>query len=106
MADASIMDIDRDGIRRVGDRINLAQGEFGRLARELETQLATMQRDWQGEGGAAFGRLMAEWQQRQGEITRLLQAFEDSLGQTRTTSAQQDASQATSMLALDRLLNP
>jgi WXG100 family type VII secretion target len=100
------MDIDRDGIRRIGDRINVAQGEFAKLSAELETQLGTMQRDWQGEGGAAFGRLMVEWHQRQSQITRLLQSFEDSLGKTQRSSAEQDATQAVSMLALNKLLNP
>jgi WXG100 family type VII secretion target len=99
------MDIDRDGIARIGARINEAQSEFARRAGELQAQLGNMQRDWQGEAGMAFGRLMVEWQQRQDRITRLLQAFEDSLTQTQRRSVEQDVGQAGSVLALTRLLD-
>jgi uncharacterized protein YukE len=64
-----------------------------------------MHRDWQGEGGAAFGRLMTEWQDRQDRITKLLQHFEDSLTRTQTTSVEQDASQAENMFAVTKSLN-
>ena len=105
-SDLGVMDIDRDGVIRTGARINAAQAEFARKAQELEAQLGNMQRDWVGEGGSAFGRLMTEWQGRQGEITRLLQQFEDSLTQTQRSTADQDSRQASTMFAMNRALNP
>ena len=104
-AEPRVMDVDDDGIRRIGARINLAQDEFAKRAGQLHTQLGNMHRDWQGGGGLAFGRLMAEWQHRQEQITRLLQTFEDSLSQTQRTSLEQDATQASSMFALNKTLN-
>jgi WXG100 family type VII secretion target len=104
-ADPRVMDIDRDGIARIGARINEAQSEFARRAGELQAQLGNMQRDWQGEAGMAFGRLMVEWQQRQDRITKVLQAFEESLTHTQRKSVEQDVGQAGSVLALTRLLD-
>ena len=77
--DPRVMDIDRDGVIRIGERINFAQSEFKKKSKELETQLGNMHRDWMGEGGSAFGKLMIEWQGRQEKIATLLQQFEDSL---------------------------
>jgi hypothetical protein len=39
--DPNVMDIDRDGVIRIGERINFAQSEFKKKSKELETQLAT-----------------------------------------------------------------
>jgi WXG100 family type VII secretion target len=103
--DPRVMDIDHDGIVRIGERINVAQGEFKKKAGELQGQLATMSRDWQGDGGTAFGKLMIEWQDRQGKITKLLQSFEDSLTTTQKTSVEQDSTQAANMFALNKFLN-
>ena len=64
-----------------------------------------MNRDWQGDGGGAFGKLMLEWQQRQENITKLLQSFEDSLTTTQKTSVEQDSTQAANMFALNKNLN-
>jgi uncharacterized protein YukE len=80
--DPNVMDIDRDGDIRIGERINFAQSEFKKKSKELETQLANMNRDWMGEGGAAFGKLMIEWQGRQEKISGLLQSLVVSLTQT------------------------
>jgi WXG100 family type VII secretion target len=101
----NVMDIDRDGVIRIGERINVAQSEFRKKSTELETQLATLDRDWIGEGGAAFGKLMAEWQSRQEKIARLLQSFEDSLARTQRTSTEQDSTQAANMFAMNKNLN-
>lgn len=103
--DPNIMDIDRDGVIRIGERINFAQSEFKKKSKELETQLGNMSRDWMGEGGAAFGKLMIEWQGRQEKITTLLQQFEDSLTQTQKTSTEQDSTQAANMFAMNKNLN-
>ena len=103
--DPNVMDIDRDGVIRIGERINFAQGEFKKKSKELETQLANMNRDWMGEGGAAFGKLMIEWQGRQEKISGLLQSFEDSLTQTQKTSTEQDSTQAANMFAMSKNLN-
>jgi WXG100 family type VII secretion target len=100
-----VMDISHDGMVRIAERINVAQNDFGKLGRELHDQLAGMQRDWQGQGGSAFGRLMIEWQERHGHITKLLQGFEDSLSTTQKSSEQQDSTQSASMFALSKHLN-
>jgi WXG100 family type VII secretion target len=99
------MDVDRDGVIRVGERINGAQSEFTRKAGELESALGRMVTDWQGEGGGAFGKLMLEWQGRQATITKLLQRFEDSLTTTQLTSVEQDSTQAMNMFAVNKNLN-
>jgi WXG100 family type VII secretion target len=104
--DPRVMDIDRDGVIRIGERINFAQSEFKKKSKELETQLGNMNRDWMGEGGSAFGKLMIEWQGRQDKIATLLQQFEDSLTQTQKTSTEQDSTQATNMFAMNKNLNP
>ena len=104
-SERGVLDLDRDGVSRIGRCIDTAQAEFSKLAKELEGQLADMHRDWVGEGGSAFGQLMVEWQRRQDTITRLLQQFEDSLTQTQRTSTEQDSSQASSMFAMNRALN-
>jgi WXG100 family type VII secretion target len=103
--DPRVMDIDHDGIIRIGERINFAQSDFKKKSGELQTQLGNMHRDWQGEGGAAFGKLMIEWQQRQENITKLLQSFEDSLTTTQKTSTEQDSTQSANMFALNKNLN-
>ena len=103
--DPNVMDIDRDGVIRIGERINFAQSEFKKKAGELQTQLGNMNRDWQGDGGGAFGKLMIEWQNRQENITKLLQSFEDSLTTTQKTSVEQDSTQAMNMFALNKNLN-
>ena len=103
--DPNVMDIDRDGVIRIGERINFAQSEFKKKSKELETQLGNMHRDWQGDGGGAFGKLMVEWQQRQENITKLLQSFEDSLTTTQKTSVEQDSTQAANMFAMNKNLN-
>jgi uncharacterized protein YukE len=64
-----------------------------------------MNRDWMGEGGAAFSKLMIEWQGRQEKISGLLQSFEDSLTQTQKTSTEQDSTQAANMFAMNKNLN-
>ena len=56
--DPNVMDIDRDGVIRIGERINFAQSEFKKKYNELENKLANMKRDWMVEGGAAFGKMM------------------------------------------------
>jgi WXG100 family type VII secretion target len=103
--DPRVMDIDHDGIVRIGERINFAQSEFTKKSNELHTQLGNMARDWQGDGGAAFGKLMVEWHARQEKITKLLQQFEDSLTTTQKTSTEQDSTQAANMFALNKNLN-
>jgi WXG100 family type VII secretion target len=103
--DPRVMDINHDGIVRIGERINFAQSEFKKKSKELETQLANMNRDWMGEGGAAFGKLMIEWQGRQEKISGLLQSFEDSLTQTQKTSTEQDSTQAANLFAMNKNLN-
>lgn len=103
--DPRVMDIDQDGVIRIGERINFAQSEFKKKSGELQTQLGNMHRDWQGDGGAAFGKLMLEWQDRQEKITKLLQHFEDSLTTTQKTSVEQDSTQAMNMFALNKNLN-
>ena len=103
--DPNVMDIDRDGVIRIGERINFAQSEFKKKAGELQTQLGNMNRDWQGDGGGAFGKLMIEWQNRQENITKLLQSFEDSLTTTQKTSVEQDSTQAANMFSLNKNLN-
>lgn len=103
--DPRVMDIDGDGVTRIGERINVAQSEFKKKSKELETQLGNMRRDWMGEGGSAFAKLMIEWQGRQEKIANLLQQFEDSLTQTQKTSTEQDSTQATNMFAMSKNLN-
>ena len=103
--DPRVMDINHDGIVRIGERINFAQSDFKKKSGELMTQLGNMNRDWQGEGGAAFGKLMVEWQDRQEKITQLLQGFEDSLTTTQKTSTEQDSTQAANMFAMNKNLN-
>lgn len=103
--DPNIMDIDHDGIIRIGERINFAQSEFTKHGNELTTQLSNMQKDWVGEGGVAFGKLMIEWNDRQDKITKLLQQFEDSLSTTQKTSTEQDSTQAANMFAMNKNLN-
>jgi WXG100 family type VII secretion target len=103
--DPRVLDIDHDGIVRIGERINVAQSDFKKKAGELQTQLGNMSRDWQGDGGTAFGKLMIEWHQRQEKITKLLQSFEDSLTTTQKTSVEQDSTQAGNMFALNKSLN-
>jgi WXG100 family type VII secretion target len=103
--DPRVMDIDRDGVIRIGERINIAQSEFTKKSKELEAQLGNMHRDWVGDGGTAFGKLMIEWQGRQEKITTLLQQFEDSLATTQKTSTQQDSVQAANMFAMSKNLN-
>jgi WXG100 family type VII secretion target len=104
--DPRVMDIDRDGVIRIGERSNFAQSEFKKKSKELETQLGNMHRDWVGDGGSAFGKLMIEWQGRQEKITTLLQQFEDSLTQTQKTSTEQDSTQAANMFAMNKNLTP
>ena len=103
--DPRVMDIDHDGIVRIGERINFAQSDFKKESGELQTQLGNMYRDWQGDGGAAFGKLMIEWQERQEKITKLLQSFEDSLTTTQKTSVEQDSTQAANMFSLNKNLS-
>jgi WXG100 family type VII secretion target len=103
--DLRVMDIDRAGVIRIGERIDSARMEFGRLSKELESQLANMHRDWVGQGGSAFGRLMVEWQSRQSHVTQLLQQFQDSLTLTQKTATEQDDSQASNMFAMSAALN-
>lgn len=103
--DPRVMDIDHDGIIRVGERINFAQSEFKKKATELEQNLAHMSTSLQGDAGTAFHKLMVEWQGRQKTITDLLQHFEDSLTTTQKTSAEQDSTQAANLFAQNKLLN-
>ncbi|MEO6512355.1 MAG: WXG100 family type VII secretion target [Nocardioides sp.] len=99
------MDIDHDGIVRIGERINFAQSEFTKKANDLEANLGHMATSLQGEAGTAFHKLMIEWQSRQKKITTLLQQFEDSLTTTQKTSTEQDSTQAANMFALNKNLN-
>jgi WXG100 family type VII secretion target len=103
--DPRVMDVDRDGVIRIGERINFAQSEFKKKSNELRDALSRMSTDWQGEGGGAFGKLMIEWQERQERITGFLQHFEDSLTTTQKTSEEQDSTQAMNMYAANRNLN-
>ena len=103
--DPRVMDIDHDGIVRIGERINVAQSDFKKKAKDLESNLGHMATSLQGEAGTAFGKLMIEWQERQQKITSLLQQFEDSLSTTQKTSVEQDSTQAANMFALNKNLN-
>ncbi len=103
--DPRVMNIDHDGIVRIGRRINGAQADFTKKSAELQSQLGHLSRDWQGDGGAAFGKLMVEWHERQEKITKLLQSFEDSLTATQQTSVEQDSAQAGNLFALHKNLN-
>jgi WXG100 family type VII secretion target len=99
------MEVDHDGLVRIGQRIDEARHEFTRKAAELDSQLGSLHRQWQGEGGAAFGKLMAEWQQRQHAITLILESFQDSLTTTQGAAARQDSAQAASLSALGTSLD-
>jgi WXG100 family type VII secretion target len=103
--DPRVMDIDHDGIVRIGERINFAQSDFKKKAKDLESNLGHMATSLQGEAGTAFNKLMIEWQERQQKITALLQQFEDSLSTTQKTSVEQDSTQAANMFALNKNLN-
>ena len=59
-SDARVMDIDRDGIVRIGERIGVAQHDFRRLGAELHTQLGHLRSGWQGEGGTAFNNMFED----------------------------------------------
>jgi len=89
------------GLSQIGDRINYAQAEFKRLSTLLSGQLEHMPKSWEGLGGAAFGKLHAEWQVRQGEITKALQLFEDALTTTQKDAAVNDESQSGSMFRIN-----
>ena len=102
--DPNFLDIDRDGVIRIGERINFAQSEFKKKSKELETQLGNMNQDWMGEGGAAFGKLMSSGRaaRRRSPGSPAVRGLAD---QTQKTSTEQDSTQADNMFPMNKNLD-
>lgn len=70
------------------------------LAKNLRSQLGNLSTQWQGQGGAAFGKLAMAWDERQRTIVEALNGFEESLRQTEKDNVSTDEQESSTINAL------
>lgn len=77
-------------LTRAQDLVEVAMGDFERLAQKLTNDIAALEGKWGGQGAQAFRTLYQAWEEKQGVIVRALNGFAESLGATERLNYEQE----------------
>ncbi len=81
-------------LRRAADLTADARRGFDARQRQLSAQIEGLRARWQGEGGLAFQRVHAAWQEKQTRVTRALDDLETALRETERDTVATDQARA------------
>ncbi len=81
-------------LTRAAGLVTQAKADFDRMSSKLDGQIAGLQGQWVGAGGAAFFNLHRAWTEKQAVIVSALNEFEASLTSTERDNINTDETQS------------